>query len=125
MPAGASPIYRIEVGSAIAAARQAKGLSQQALARQIKVSSNSVSEWERGRSTPGLEPLRRLCEALDVPPETLLAMPPRPSDPARGDLIESLIKRVARANREVLPDLITLLREAEAEARELRARLRV
>lgn len=120
MSAGASPAYRAEVGSAIAAARAAKGLTQQKLADRIKVSSQSVSEWERGRSAPGLEPLRRLCEALDVSPRVLLAMPPNRS--SERDLLESLISRMGRVNAEVLPNLLTLLREAEAEARELRAR---
>ena len=119
MSAGASPAYRAEVGSAIADARAAKGLTQQKLADRIKVSSQSVSEWERGRSAPGLGPLRRLCEALDVSPHVLLVMPPSCSD---RDLLESIIARMNAANSEVLPSLLTLLREAEAEARELRAR---
>src|SRR4051794_29074010 len=122
MSAGATPAYRAEIGSAIATARSAKGLTQRKLADQIKVSSQSVSEWERGPSAPGLEPLRRLCEALDVSPRALLAMPPSP--PPDRDLLESLITRMGRVNDELLPNLLTLLREAEAEARELRAQRR-
>jgi len=123
MPVAANPSYKAEVGSAIANARAAKGLPQQKLAQRIEVSSQSVSEWECGRSAPGLEPLRRLCEVLEVPPHVLLAMPS--SSSPQGDLLESLIARIGKVNGEMMPSLLALLREAEAEARELRAQRRI
>lgn len=48
--------------------REQAGLSQEALARQLGVSSKTVSNWERGMSIASLTvpQMKTLCEALGV-----------------------------------------------------------
>ena len=57
------------VGLRIKAAREAKGLSQNALARQIpdqSVSAQYISRWERGQNMPSWPNLRAVASALGV-----------------------------------------------------------
>ncbi|TCD45497.1 helix-turn-helix domain-containing protein [Streptococcus sp. X16XC17] len=46
--------------------RQAKNLSQDALAEQLFISRQSISKWENGDATPDLENLIKLSEVLGV-----------------------------------------------------------
>ncbi|MGK7887684.1 MAG: helix-turn-helix transcriptional regulator [Leptolyngbyaceae cyanobacterium] len=48
--------------------REQAGLSQEALARLVGVSSKTVSNWERGMSVPSLTvaQMKILCDALNV-----------------------------------------------------------
>ena len=55
--------------------RQAKNLSQAALAKKSKISVSYVSMLERGMRVPPLETLETLAKALGVPPLDLLQRP--------------------------------------------------
>jgi len=68
-----------------------------------------------------VESLRRLCETLNVSPSTLLGM--SQAGDRSEPLLDALAGRLRAANEGPLPDLLQLLREAEAEARELKAHL--
>lgn len=58
--------HAVMSGEEIKRARELAGLTQDGLARLIGVSSNSVSNWERGVSTPrGKEPLLRQALGID------------------------------------------------------------
>ena len=48
--------------------RQARGMSQEALARSLSVSRRQLGQVETGYSLPSLETFAALCEALDVDP---------------------------------------------------------
>ncbi len=52
--------------------RKQKGLSQNALAELCGVHQTAVSQWEKGRTTPDLDSLKKLAKALGVSAETLL-----------------------------------------------------
>ena len=52
--------------------RQNKSLTQEQLAAQLYVTRQTVSSWEKGRTEPDLETLRKVCRALDLSPEELL-----------------------------------------------------
>jgi transcriptional regulator with XRE-family HTH domain len=53
--------------------REARGLSQLRLAQRAKVAQGYISAIEAGRKTnPGIETLRKLAKALDVPLMTLV-----------------------------------------------------
>ena len=57
------------IGARIRMAREARGLSQNALARLIPadpVSGSYVSRWERGENRPSPEHLELVASALDV-----------------------------------------------------------
>lgn len=53
-------------------ARNAKGLSQAALAKLVKVQENTVWRWERERATPDIVTLERIALALGVTPTYLI-----------------------------------------------------
>lgn len=54
------------VGSHIKKLRKQRGLSQQALAEQLNVTRQAVSQWENGISQPDLDTLTRIAEVLGV-----------------------------------------------------------
>jgi len=55
--------------------RQAKNLSQAALAKKSKISVSYVSMLERGMRVPPLETLETIAKALGVPPLDLIQKP--------------------------------------------------
>ena len=46
--------------------REALGMEQKALAEQIGITKNSVSNWENGRSRPDVNLLPGICKALNI-----------------------------------------------------------
>jgi transcriptional regulator with XRE-family HTH domain len=54
------------------AARKRAGLSQQALARALYISTQAVSKWERGEAVPDLTHVCRLAEILQISVDELL-----------------------------------------------------
>lgn len=54
-------------------ARLEQGLSQEALARLVDVAWITVSRWERGKSEPSMETLRKVALILGVDPSALLS----------------------------------------------------
>ncbi len=61
------------IGVALRKVREAKGLSQLALAKKAKVSQGYISHLEAGeKKEPGLGVLKRLAKALGVPVAELL-----------------------------------------------------
>ena len=53
-------------------AREAKGLSQKAVALSLKVSAPTVSEWESGKKKPNSDNLIALSKLLDIDTDYLL-----------------------------------------------------
>lgn len=51
----------------IRAARVNKGLRQKELAKLLKVSNKTVSNWENGRSVPKADKIESLCAILEMP----------------------------------------------------------
>ena len=58
--------------NAIRAARMAAGFSQCELARLMGTTPGAVSQWENGRTRPGISKLTRLANVLSVTVEELL-----------------------------------------------------
>lgn len=48
-------------------ARESRGLSQAKLAKSVDVSSQQISEWERGVVIPGADKMAKLMTALGSP----------------------------------------------------------
>jgi transcriptional regulator with XRE-family HTH domain len=61
-----------QIGMKLRQQREAKGLSQAALARRAKITREYVNKLEAGRYDPTVGVLQRLAEALDVPVTALL-----------------------------------------------------
>lgn len=52
--------------------RKQKGITQTFIARQLGVSNNCVSFWEKGRNKPSIAVLPRLAEILNVSLDELI-----------------------------------------------------
>ena len=53
-------------GEQLTAARRAKGMTQEALAQAAAVTRQTISSWERGRTLPDVDSVRRLSSILGV-----------------------------------------------------------
>lgn len=60
-------------GRAIQQFRKKKGLTQEQLAEQVALSSNTVSRIERGLLMPSVATFCDLCNALDVSADSILS----------------------------------------------------
>lgn len=63
----------------IAAWRESKGLSQEALGGRLGVSDVTVSRWETGKRQPDLNAQAAIAEALGLDPMDLARHPATPS----------------------------------------------
>lgn len=59
-------------GERLRAAREARGLTQQALGFDVGVTDATISKWEKGRSEPTLAQLAMLAELLGVTTDKLI-----------------------------------------------------
>lgn len=78
------------IGTRIAAARRAAGLSQEALAGKIGVSRQAVAKWEADASLPGADNLQELARALNISCDELLTG--SPAAPGREQDLAPLLK---------------------------------
>lgn len=62
-------------GETIATIRQERKMTQSDLACKLYVTRQAVSRWETGETTPGIDMLKLLAVALDVPAVRLINMP--------------------------------------------------
>ena len=60
------------IGNRITKYRKEKGLTQEALAEKLGVSSQAVSKWENDASCPDISLLPQLCKELGVTTDELL-----------------------------------------------------
>lgn len=60
------------IGNRISKYRKAKGMTQEALAEKLGVSSQAVSKWENDASCPDISLLPQLCRILGVTTDELL-----------------------------------------------------
>jgi DNA-binding XRE family transcriptional regulator len=61
----------LALGTAIRAAREKAGLTQEEVARQIELHPMTYGGIERGRLLPSITTLTRLCVLLKLDPDTL------------------------------------------------------
>lgn len=59
------------LGENIRLAREAAGLSQQELAKALKISYQAVQAWEHGRTSPVATKIPEICKLCSVSPNTL------------------------------------------------------
>ena len=60
------------IGSLLRSAREAKGIRQNALARELSIAAQTLSAYENGSKLPTLDNLMALAEALDLSVDALL-----------------------------------------------------
>ena len=62
-----------KAGARIRDARLAKDWTQPELAERVAASTTTVSNWETGKTAPGLEDINPVCMALGISPDLLLS----------------------------------------------------
>lgn len=67
------------VGPCLREAREARGLTAVSLADLLGVTTQAVSQYEKGLHSPSPDVLNRICEVLNLPPHFFLSEPP-PTD---------------------------------------------
>ena len=89
-----------ELGDTLRAAREAKGMTQVALAAYFNISKSAVNQWESGKNIPDQRKIAALAEKLELDPALLVrlaglpapggsaqaTMSPIPSLPGRPDI---------------------------------------
>lgn len=71
------------IGERIKILRERTGKSQEALAGDIGVHSNTIARWERGEMIPRGTSIAKIASALNVTPNDLMGKPNTSDDPAR------------------------------------------
>jgi len=60
------------IGERIRIMRAIRGMSQKELAERLGKSANVITHWERGRNSPDVDSIEKLCEILTVSPNYLM-----------------------------------------------------
>ena len=60
------------MGEKLRQLRRKKGLSQEAVAKELGISRQAVSKWETDIAQPDLDNLKKICEILDISADELL-----------------------------------------------------
>lgn len=63
-----------QIRERLQAAIKQSGQSQTALAKQIGIGQQTISEYLRGKSMPALDTFANLCAVLDVDPAYILCL---------------------------------------------------
>lgn len=64
-----------ELQISLAAARVNAGMTQDELARMLKISKQTLVDWERGKSEPKVSQARELSEILSMPLDYIIFLP--------------------------------------------------
>lgn len=94
----------------IRARRRELDLSQQDLARKIKVQPGTISYFETGLRTPSLENLRRLASVFDVTTDYLLGLPGKNVEAGTGE-VSKLINALDSADQDMVKAIVTRMIE--------------
>ncbi|MBE7085073.1 MAG: helix-turn-helix transcriptional regulator [Clostridiales bacterium] len=62
----------MKIGENIKYLMKVKNLTQSALAKEIGVKQNTISQWITGTNEPSCETILKLCKILDSTPNELL-----------------------------------------------------
>jgi transcriptional regulator with XRE-family HTH domain len=88
-------ISQSEFGERLRIARQAARLSQADLGKAIGVSDRAISSYEKGRTVPPIDNLKRIAEQTNYPLRFFVG------EPDRMDLIQQLLTNVEKELKEV------------------------
>lgn len=76
------------LGEKIKSARKAKGFTQKQLADMVDAKHNSVSDWEKNKSTPDVDTIELLCGALELTPTYLVG---KKTDEEYGNIVGKIM----------------------------------
>lgn len=113
--------------------RKALGLTQEKLGSLLGVSPQAVSKWENSDCLPDLLLIPQLCEALQIPADDLLEVPPPTSSSTGTALVsaadirirskkglalsvagEAMVQTIRQADPAALGDMLALLADEHA-----------
>lgn len=97
------PTGDADLGTRIFAAREAKGLTQAALAKRIGKAQSTVAGYERGADYPSTDTLDAICEVLETSMDWLHGRSVMSN--RAEDLYKQMIGRVKRKNLRGMADL--------------------
>lgn len=101
----------VELGRRIKTTREARGLSQEDLARAVGVRAGIVSRWENGKNVPRLKRLTQIAAALDHDVSYFTAQLDSPALDGDGSGLAAIERRLAALDEKVE----RLLRASEEE----------
>lgn len=81
------------IADVIKTKRREKGLTQEAMAQRLGVTTPAVSKWENGNSLPDISLLSPIARLLDISLDTLLCHEKELSDAEANSLVEQLLAR--------------------------------
>ena len=91
------------IGEQIAFYRKKKHLTQEQLGEALGVTNRTVSKWEAGASSPGIDLIPSLASALGVPLDSLFGIEGKEET---GELSALIREAVFSAVREILPPAV-------------------
>ena len=93
----------MNIGQQIAKYRKEKRLTQEQLGEAVGVTGRSVSKWEVGLSSPGVDLIPSIAAALGITLDELFGIQPKEK---QKNLSEIVREAVAEALEQKLPDLL-------------------
>jgi transcriptional regulator with XRE-family HTH domain len=102
------------LGDIARAARLRRGLTQAEVARQVRLEPGVYGRIERGRMTPSVQSLRRICTVLELSSDQLLSLLPG-GDASTTRLAETIehpeLSRIIHLLRDWPPEHLVLARK--------------
>ena len=94
------------IGKYLRKYRREKGLSQEALAEKINLSSNYIGLLERGKKVPSLETFIDLVNALDISADMLLCEVVNTGFRVKSTLLTDKLEKLSPTNRSRVFEII-------------------
>ncbi len=107
--------FLVELGDAVRAARDKRGMTRKILARDSGVSERYLAQLEAGRGNPSIQVLRKIAAAMVMPVEGLLS-----AGRIRDELRREVAALVDRMPPSALEDLAAELRRRDGAGRRAR-----
>lgn len=99
----------MSIGSTIKRLRREKGITQEALAEYLGITSRAISQWECEKTSPDISSLPALCHIFDVSADVLLEID---IDKSREEIKSYLTRAKELGNQGKGAERTALLREA-------------
>jgi len=84
-----------ELGDTLRAAREAKGMTQVALAAYFNISKSAVNQWESGKNIPDQRKIAALAEKLELDPALLVRLAGIPAPGSAPSAVMSPVLNLA------------------------------
>ncbi len=111
--AGSFPIM---FGEVIKESRKKKGLKQKDLADILKISRNTVSNWEADKSKPEFDIIPRLCDVLEITIENLFGFGRESGVTAREEKLLNTFRQLSHVGKNVALKMLSAMLDEECKA---------